>query len=120
MADEPLMFTIWIRNDVTGEATQIKGQGTSIPAAMKDGWDNATESFGKDSNGGCISEARLAVTLRDGRKVFRKPAAFASRMPYAESEAVPVPTCSGDAAKPFATLVEEGKEKWGPPRKKES
>ncbi len=63
---------------------------------------------------------RVAVVLRDGRKVFRKPLNFASRKPYdaAEEREFAVPACEGDAALPHATLVEEGRAKWAPPKPK--
>lgn len=113
-----LMFTLWIRNDVTGESTQIKGQGKSVPDAFKEGWENANEAFGKDSSGGYISLPRLAVTLPNGQKVFRSPANFASRTRYNASEAKPAPACEGDAAKTHEMLVEEGKAEWAKPKAK--
>jgi hypothetical protein len=83
MADEVLMFSIWVRNDLTKEAAQFKGQGKTIPEAFKDGWENANEDFGKSSSGAPpISKSRLAVVLPDGSRVFRTPAKFASREPY--------------------------------------
>lgn len=113
MSEELLTYTIWVRNDATGEAAQFKGQGTSVPAAFKEGWDNANEAFGKSSDGGFISEARLGVVLRDGTRVLRRPADFASGKPYdPTTEAKPAPVASGDAAKTHATLVEEGKAEW--------
>lgn len=97
------MFTIWIRNDLTGESAQYKGHGDSAPAAFRDGWDNATEAFGKSSDGGFISEARLGVVLLDGTRVQRTPAKFASRTPYdVATEFKPAPECQGSAALPYA------------------
>lgn len=88
MADEIVMFTIWIRNDSTKEATQIKGQGKSLPEAFKDGWENANEFFRKGSSGDYISAPHLGVKLPTGEVVFRSPANFASATPYnAELEA---------------------------------
>lgn len=93
MSAEPLMFTIWIRNDATGEATQIKGQGAGVPEAMKDGWENAIEDFRTSSSGAPpVSRSRLCVTLPSGGRVFRRPEKFASRVPYddaTEREIVP-------------------------------
>lgn len=117
----PNSFTIWVRNDATKEAAQFKGQGDSIPAAFKDGWDNATEDFGKNSSGGPpISRAHLAVRLPDGKSVFRRPEAFASREPYdpaRESREFELPTTSGEASQPFADLVAEGRASFSKPKK---
>lgn len=102
MADElPLMFTIWIRNDSTKEATQIKGQGKSVPEAFKEGWENANEAYGKGSSGEFISAPHLGVKLPTGETVFRSPGKFASAKPYdAETEAKEFapPICTGAAA----------------------
>lgn len=120
MPDELLMFTLWIRNDVTKESTQVKGQGKSVPEAFKEGWENANEDFGKSSSGAPpISRAHLAVRLPDGRTVFRKPSAFASREPYdaaKEAKEFAAPIATGDAAKAFAQLVDEGKATYAKPK----
>lgn len=111
----PLMFTLWIRNDTTGESTQIKGQGSTVPEALKDGWDNACADFGTSSSGAPpLSKARLRVRLPSGESVWRSPAKFASRQPYepAEAKEHEIPEAKGDAAKPFAQLVDEGKAEW--------
>lgn len=105
MPDEiPVMFTIWIRNESTKESTQIKGQGTSIPAAFKEGWDNANEAYGKGSSGEFISAPHLGVKLPTGEVVFRSPGKFASAKPYdAETEAkeFAAPICEGAGARPY-------------------
>lgn len=105
MADElPLMFTIWIRNDSTKEATQIKGQGTSVPAAFKEGWENACEAYGKGSSGEFISAPHLGVKLPTGEVVFRSPGKFASAKPYdaaIEAKEFAAPICEGAGARPY-------------------
>lgn len=101
-ADLPLMFTFWIRNDVTKEATQIKGQGKNVPDAFKEGWENANEAFGKGSSGEYISLPRLGVKLPSGETVLRSPSAFASREPYnPETENKAAPVCTGEAARKY-------------------
>lgn len=82
MTADPLMFTIWVRNDVTGEATQFKGQGNGIAEAFKDGLENATAAFRKGSDGDAIADARFGVVLPSGDRVLRDPTLFASRQPY--------------------------------------
>jgi hypothetical protein len=114
MSAEILMYTFWIRNDATAEATQIKGQGTTVAAAFKDGWDGANEAFRQGSDGDAVAPARLMIQLKDGRKVARKPTNFATRTPWTpeEDNGPNAPICQGDAAKTYATLVEEGKAEW--------
>lgn len=83
-ADGPIMFSFWILNRATGEAAQIDGQGSDLPSAFKDAWENANEDYGKSSSGAPpISRAHLIVQLpKDGRAVRRAPKDFASRKPY--------------------------------------
>lgn len=107
-ADAPLMFKIWIQNMTTKEATQILGQGKSLPEAFKDGWENCNEDFGKSSSGAPpTSKARIYVRLPDGRSVWRSPAKFASRDPYKEEEAkqFAAPVCAGEAALPGVPIA---------------
>lgn len=87
-------FTFWIKNDRTGEATQFIGQGTNVADAFKDGAENAKAHFGTSSSGAPpISLARLAVRLRDGRRVFRAWQDFEGSVPYsAATEDKPAPT----------------------------
>jgi hypothetical protein len=123
MSDEaqPLLFTFWVRNDVTGESAQFKGQGTTIPEAWKDGWENANADFRPTSSGGPpIAKAHFSVKLPSGEIVSRRPEKFASAEPYshieAEEFAAPIP--DGDAALPYAARVELRQAQWVPPRAK--
>lgn len=76
------MFSFWVQNEVTGESTCFRGQGTTLPKAFEDGWSNAGDDFRKSSSGDFTTRAHLAVRLPGGETVFRTPERFVNTKPY--------------------------------------